>query len=251
MAPPASTKRLRGVQIHRPFVFGSEAIPFDPENRPRDAPPDHTHRWRVFVRGIPTGGSSSQQQTTDISHWLKKVQFKLHDTYANSVRMVESPPFEVEETGWGEFEIAIKCYFVPESNEKPQQLWHGLKLHPYTGDIEKQKLERTMVKSICYEEVVFSEPVETFYDILTGGGDQPRGKGGKTSKTSSSRTAEIPMRSDGANVWSHEEEGKELDRLADAVKKVEKLITEEKAMLLAEEKKLAALERSEGRLKKK
>ena len=251
MPPPPSTKRVKGVQIHRPFVFGSEAIPFDPANRPRDAPPDHTHRWRIFVRGIPTGGNSSQTQSTDISHWLKKVQFKLHDTYANSVRMVESAPFEVEETGWGEFEIAIKFYFVPESNEKPQTLWHALKLHPYTGDIEKQKIERTTVKSICYEEIVFSEPVEQFYDILTGGGDQVRGKGGKSAKPGSNRTAEIPMRNDGAGFWSHEEEGKELDRLGESVRTVEKLITQEKSMLVAEEKKLAALERSEGRLKKK
>ncbi|KAK5946324.1 NuA4 histone H4 acetyltransferase complex and the SWR1 complex subunit [Knufia obscura] len=258
MPAPASTKRLRGVQIHRPFVFGSEAVPFDPANRPRDAPPDHTHRWRVFVRGIPTSTTAGQQnQTTDISHWLKKVQFKLHDTYANSVRMIESPPFEVEETGWGEFEIAIKFYFVPESGEKPQQLWHALKLHPYTGDIEKQKAERTMVKSVCYEEVVFSEPVEALYDVLTGGGDgsgQARGKGGKGTKNAGTghlKTAEIPARSDGANFWSREEESKELDRLGEAVKTVEKMIVDEKAQLVAEEKKLAQLEKTEGKLLKK
>lgn len=258
MPAPASTKRLRGVQIHRPFIFGSEAVPFDPANRPRDAPTDHTHRWRVFVRGIPTSNSAGQQQqSTDISHWLKKVQFKLHDTYANSVRMIESPPFEVEETGWGEFEIAIKCYFMPESGEKPQQLWHALKLHPYTGDIEKQKADRTTVKSVCYEEVVFSEPVEAFYDILTGGGEaggQTRGKGGKSTKVANSgslKTAEIPNKSNGANVWSREEEGKELDRLAEAVKKIEKMIVDEKAQLVAEEKKLAQLEKTEGKLLKK
>src|ERR1700761_2083463 len=136
MPAPAGTKRVRGVQIHRPFIYGTEAIPFDPENRPKDAPPHHTPKWKGFVRGI---------NNEDVAYWLRKVQFKLHDTYANSVRMIESPPFEVEETGWGEFEIAIKFYFVPESPEKPQQLWHALKLHPYTGDIEKQKTERTMV----------------------------------------------------------------------------------------------------------
>lgn len=212
----------------------------------------------MFVRGIPTSSSAGQQQqSTDISHWLKKVQFKLHDTYANSVRMIESPPFEVEETGWGEFEIAIKFYFVPESGEKPQQLWHGLKLHPYAGDIEKQKAERAMVKSVCYEEAVFSEPVEAFYDILTGGGDaagQTRAKGGKAAKNAASgnlKTAEIPARSNGANVWSREEESKELDRLGEAIKKVEKMIMDEKSQLVAEEKKLALLEKSEGKLLKK
>ncbi|MBA7493007.1 hypothetical protein ES702_03562 [subsurface metagenome] len=249
MPAPASSKRLRGIQIHRPFIFGSEAIPFDPQNRPKDAPPDHTHRWRVFVRGIPMSSPSSQSSTsTDISHWLRKVQFKLHDTYANSVRMIESPPFEVEETGWGEFEIAIKFYFAPESQEKPQQLWHALKLHPYTGDIEKQKSERSMVKSVCYEEVVFSEPNEAFYDVLTGGSGAKSGKGRGSNGV---RTAEIPRKSEGVGVWSHEEEGKELDRLGEAVKKVETMIANEKKELVAMEKELAELERTEGKVIKK
>lgn len=254
MPAPASNKRLRGVQIHRPFVFGSEAVPFDPASRPRDAPPDHTHRWRVFVRGIPIINPSNPNSTTstDISHWLRKVQFKLHDTYANSVRMIESPPFEVEETGWGEFEIAIKFYFAPESNEKPQQLWHGLKLHPYTGDIEKQKQDRVPIKSICYEEVVFSEPVEAFYDILTGGGEKTSSAKGKNAIAKANlKTAEIPQKSNGSNVWSREEESKELDRLGEAVKKVEKMIHDEKAQLVAEEKNLQELEKTEGKINKK
>ena len=180
MPAPAANKRVRGVQVHRPFTFGSEAIPFDPENRPKDAPPDHSHRWRVFVRGIPIADPANPGRVkyTDISHWLKRVQFKLHETYAQAVRMIENPEngqFFVEETGWGEFEVAIRFYFVPESGEKPQGFFHFLKLHPYTGDIEKQKAERKQVNSICYEEVVFSEPVEAFYDILTGGGEKAGG----------------------------------------------------------------------------
>lgn len=246
MPAPAGTKRVRGVQVHRPFVYGTEAIPFDPENRPKDAPPDHTHKWKVFVRGV---------NNQDISYWLRKVQFKLHDTYANSVRMIESPPFEVEETGWGEFEIAIKFYFVPESTEKPQQIWHGLKLHPYHGNIEQQKRDRSMISSVCYEEVLFNEPVEAFYDILTGGtqvvNKSKSGKGGKA-MTKVTPTAEIPMKSGGGNKFSREEEGKELDRLGEAVKQVQKLVTEEKVRLTKEEARLQELEKTEGKpIKKK
>lgn len=264
MPAPSSTKRIRGTQIFRPFTFGSEAVPFspDPSQRPRDAPPDHTHRWRVFVRGVPIGTSSNGTLIySDITHWLKKVQFKLHDTYANSVRMVESPPFQVEETGWGEFEVAIKFYFVPESGEKPQQLWHALKLHPYgvsPEEAEVWKKERRLVKSICYEEVVFSEPVEGFYDVLIGGGDRSAG-GAKAKKINNSektvdanaRTAEIPLKSTDALVWSREEEGKELDRLGEAVKTVEKMIAEEKENLRAEELKLHDLQETEGKVIKK
>ena len=74
------------------------------------------------------------------------MQFKLHETYANSLRTVESPPFEVTETGWGEFEVQIKLYFVPEAAEKPQTLWHFLKLHPFGPDAEAMKERRQSVR---------------------------------------------------------------------------------------------------------
>lgn len=165
--------------------------------------------------------------------------------------MIEGPPFEVEETGWGEFEIAIKFYFVPESTEKPQTIWHALKLHPYGDDIEGKKERREMVRSICYEEVLFNEPVEQFYDLLTGGaGATAKSKGSaKTGKGASARTistAEIPEWIKD-NIYSREQESRELDRLGFAVKTVENQIAEEKRRLIEEETKLAELEKTEGR----
>jgi YEATS domain-containing protein 4 len=182
----------------------------------------------------------------DISYWLKKVQFKLHETYAQNVRTVETPPFVVEETGWGEFEIQIKLYFAPESNEKPQTLWHSLKLHPYGPDAEGMKERREMVVSQNYEEVIFNEPVEPFYEILTGGGTNgvPRGKG-KNSKMGA-RTADIPVGDSPKNPYSRVTENKELDRMAEATKTVEQMIREEKERLVEREKRLAELRESEG-----
>ncbi|PWZ03129.1 protein AF-9 [Testicularia cyperi] len=71
----------------------------------------------------------------DISHFIKRVQFKLHDTYAQPTRNIDKPPFSVTETGWGEFEIQIKIFFVPEANEKPITLFHHLKLHPWLNSV--------------------------------------------------------------------------------------------------------------------
>lgn len=225
-------------------VYGSEAQPFDPAKRPPHAPPDHTHQWRVYVKGV---------NDEDISYWLKKVQFKLHETYAQSVRTVEQPPFEVTETGWGEFEIQIKLYFVPESTEKPQTLWHSLKLHPYGPDAEAKRERREVVVSQNYEEVVFNEPVEQFYDILTGGtgSTQPqKGKTGKNAKQTQQqqggRTAEIPYNESPKNPYSRTTENKELDRLAAALKTVEQMLKEERARLAEREKRLAELKESEG-----
>lgn len=213
-------------------------------------PEDHTHRWRVFVKGI---------NDSDISYWLKKVQFKLHETYAQAVRTVEGPPFEVQETGWGEFEIQIKLYFVPESLEKPQTLWHSLKLHPYGPDAEGQRERRDVILAQNYEELVFNEPVEQFYDLLTGGsgvvtGGQSRSKADKdkdkTAKqalpSAGGRTAEIPATPSATNPYSRQTEQKELERIARAMKTVGVLQKEEKSKLMEREKVLEELRKSEG-----
>jgi YEATS domain-containing protein 4 len=224
-------------------VFGSEAQPFDPAKRPPEAPEDHTHSWRVFVKGV---------NDEDISYWLKKVQFKLHETYPQSVRTIEAPPFEVNETGWGEFEIQIKLYFVAESTEKPQTLWHSLKLHPYGPDAEAKKERRDVITSQNYEEVLFNEPVEQFYNLLTSGPPPPpgpKGKGAKSAKQAqpqSTRTAEIPYADSPKNPYSQKTEGKELDRLGEAIKTVDQMLKEEKAKLMDREKKLEELKKSEG-----
>ena len=53
---------------------------------------DHSHRWTVAVRSAaspPPGKRGEVQQiggADDISHFIKKVTFKLHDTYPNSLR---------------------------------------------------------------------------------------------------------------------------------------------------------------------
>ncbi|KAI9780788.1 MAG: NuA4 histone H4 acetyltransferase complex and the SWR1 complex subunit [Peltula sp. TS41687] len=253
-APSSNHKRVKGVSVFRPFVFGNIARPIDPNKRPEGVPADHSHQWTVWVKGV---------DDEDISYWLKKVQFKLHDTYPNCLRTIEEPPFEVTETGWGEFELTIKLYFVPESGEKPQTLWHTLKIHPYGPDAEQQRAERRAIISQNYEEIIFNEPVEAFYDMLTGAPDKPVGKGGggggggggssKTGKASSkqkapARTAEIPLRSTRENPYSRDTEGKELDRMREAVRKVDEMIALERDRLLSREASLADLRQKEGLL---
>ncbi|KAI9828264.1 MAG: NuA4 histone H4 acetyltransferase complex and the SWR1 complex subunit [Phylliscum demangeonii] len=249
MPAPLGGKRVKGVSVFRPFVFGNISRPIDSDHRPPDVPSDHSHQWTVWVKGV---------NDEDISYWLKKVQFKLHDTYASSLRVVEQPPFEITETGWGEFEMAIKLYFVPESGEKPQTIWHTLKIHPWGPDAEAQRVEKRPIISQNYEEIIFNEPVEAFYDLLTGGGghasEKPSSARGKAAAAkgaskqahavaarveAGARTAEIPLRSTRENPYSRDTEGKELDRMRDAVRKVEELIRAERETLKQRE---AALE---------
>ncbi|CUS12024.1 unnamed protein product [Tuber aestivum] len=214
-----NTKRVKGVSIFRPFVYGSIATPVNPDKKPPNLPPDHTHQWTVSVKGV---------DGADVSHFIKKVQFKLHDTYANPLRTCESPPFEVSETGWGEFEIVIKIWFVPESGEKPQSCFHFLKLHPYIGDkaeLELARQQRRPVLSYMYDELVFNEPTEAMYDILTSKG-----------------SARLPSRARGARgEFTEESEAMELDRLNAGLQIVKEHIDKAKETLLAKEKAVAEL----------
>lgn len=89
----------------KPIVYGSVAKYI--KNRPHKD--GRTHEWSVYVRPYTN---------EDISIWVKKVHFKLHDSYDIPTRVIENPPFEISETGWGEFELVIKIFFQ-DINEKP------------------------------------------------------------------------------------------------------------------------------------
>lgn len=66
-------------------------------------------------------------------------------------------PFEISETGWGEFQIQIKIFFNETGIERPVILTHNLRLYESGEDLEAQ------IKNGCkpvlaehYDEVVIS-----------------------------------------------------------------------------------------------
>ena len=101
----------------------------------------------------------------DISYYVKKVVFHLHPSFPEPVKTIEKFPFEIHQTGWGEFDIAIKIFFVDPS-ERPVEIMHALKLHPEPGQAASTKKP---VVSERYDEIVFSEPTEHFAMILDKG----------------------------------------------------------------------------------
>ncbi|CZT53225.1 related to human AF-9 protein [Rhynchosporium secalis] len=248
MAPPNTQKRVKGVQIYRPFIYGTTARKFSDENpKPPGTPADHTHSWTVFVKGV---------DDTDITYWCKKVQFKLHESIPNPLRMVDDvqpgDPFEVHETGWGEFEITIKLYYTPESLEKPQTLYHHLALHPYGDEAEKERMRiAPQITSWQYEEQLFNEPYENFYDILTSPMERVKGGGGKGTKVMKGgmvgsvgdRTATIPLTIRPEQPYSRETEKLELKKLEAALVKVGELTEEMKKEILEKQKELESLQK--------
>lgn len=167
-------------------------------------------------------------------------------------------PFFINETGWGEFEITIKLYYVPESGEKPQTLYHHLRLHPYGRDDAEREAMRTSgeVLSWVYEDQIFNEPYEAFYDTLTSGaglgagGNKPGGGKGKSKAAKEKdeaqrseggvleRSAMIPMTNRPGQPFSRETEQLETKKLKEALVKVEEMT---KSMIAELDKRQAKL----------
>lgn len=140
--------RLQGLTIVKPIVYGNVARSFG-KKREEDG---HTHQWTVYVKPY---------NNEDMSAYVKKVHFKLHESYANPNRILTKPPYEVTETGWGEFEVVIKLYFH-DPTERPVTLYHILKLFQspiVDGEISTQDAKK-MLTSESYEEIVFQEPTQ-------------------------------------------------------------------------------------------
>ena len=139
--------------LHLPIIYGSSAKPLETAT----APQEHTHSWKIYVRSI---GNVS------LSPFIRRVTFKLHESFNNPVRTLESFPFEVEETGWGEFEIQIKVYLV-EPHERPISLTHFLRLYPCPDSFSgASDGSNDVIISEKYDELIFKEPSEALREQL-------------------------------------------------------------------------------------
>jgi len=157
-------------------------------------------------------------------------------------------------------------YYVSETGEKPQTLYHHLRLHPWgKTDEERAKSLRSNgdIISWNYEEQLFNEPYEPFYNILIsgahlkghpppdasgGGKGKGKGKGAKppplpdpSSGVVLERSALIPKAMSDKSPFSRETEQLELEMLQRALAKAEELTAKTKEENLQKEKLLGDL----------
>jgi YEATS domain-containing protein 4 len=158
-------------------------------------------------------------------------------------------------------------YYVTESGEKPQTLYHHLRLHPYgRTEAEKEAMRNGTgeVRAWVYEEQLFNEPYESFYEILTsgahpkghpggaaaaGGGGKGKGKGKskslqlpeKTKNVVWERSALIPLQLRPGQPFSRETEQLEVKKLAEAQTKVLEMSKKMQEELKKKEELLAKL----------
>ena len=125
----------------------------------------HTHQWTVYVKPY---------NNEDMQTYVKKIHFKLHESYENPNRIIIKPPYEVSETGWGEFEVVIKIYFHDPTIYKPVTFYHILKLfQPASPDAPNTNPDGTPIidtkkrlVSEFYDEIVFYEPSQLMQQML-------------------------------------------------------------------------------------
>lgn len=162
-AEPVESQRQKGIHIIKPIVYGNVSKYFG-KKREEDG---HTHQWTVYVKPY---------RNEDMSAYVKKVHFKLHDSYANPNRILTKPPYEVTETGWGEFEIVIKIYFQDQS-ERPVTIYHVLKLFQHgqhhqqlpqdpSALLLNQQAKKNVVSEF-YDEIIFQDPTQYIQPLLT------------------------------------------------------------------------------------
>lgn len=140
-------RRVRGTVLHVPIVHGSHAV--WQGSRSEET---RTHRWWLYLRPL---------DNVDISHFIKYVEFALHDSFDPPVRRVENMPYEMNEYGWGEFDAIIRVHFR-DAGEKYVEFFHPLKL--FTG--LNAELSRQPVVHEFYDEIVFQDPSEKLLAML-------------------------------------------------------------------------------------
>jgi len=140
--------------IVRPIIYGNSSLYF----KSARATDKHTHQWTVYLRPYYKNDPILSK------HMVKKVVFKLHDSYPNNTRtFTEGPPYEVTETGWGEFDVTIKIYWNVEGKQtdrNPLIMYHPLKL--FCADTpENVEFTSGMRPHVCehYDEIIFNQPV--------------------------------------------------------------------------------------------
>lgn len=101
---PAVPRRLENTTACVPIVYGSCAFYLG-----KKADEFQTHQWTLYLRG-PNGDE-------DLSAVISKVIFQLHASFAQPMRELTEPPFEVTERGWGEFEAQIRIVWKDPSEK--------------------------------------------------------------------------------------------------------------------------------------
>ena len=123
--------------------------------RSEPTPEGFTHDWTVFVRG---------SEGNDISHFVEKVIFHLHESFHKPKRAIKDPPYKLDESGYGSFELKIEVCF--KTKDEPRRVH-------FTYDLFLPLSGYPPVTSVRTEALTFTHPTEDFMRKLVKGGGVP------------------------------------------------------------------------------
>ncbi len=87
MSPILRVLHFQGLSIYRPIIYGNTAVVLTPEEREAHPSREHTHRWTVAVRSAASAEESDiVGGADDLGYFIRRVTFKLHETYPNPSR---------------------------------------------------------------------------------------------------------------------------------------------------------------------
>ncbi|XP_004929610.1 protein AF-9 isoform X3 [Bombyx mori] len=111
--------------------------------------------WRVWVRGA---------NGRDISAFVHKIVFRLHPSsaFVYPKRVLQEPPYEIQESGCASIEIPIQIYLKYSSRPKKIQLKYSLQ-------IENNTKSSSESRCIYYD---FEKPSEQLCRALMSGGGE-------------------------------------------------------------------------------
>jgi len=92
-----------------------------------------TYKWQLYIRGT--------DDQDDISTFVKKVRFFLHDSYKpNHIIDVDSPPFSITRQSRFEFPVRVQLHFVDPRNH-PVFITHQFQLSKNVSDLRETPID--------------------------------------------------------------------------------------------------------------
>ncbi|KAG4068326.1 hypothetical protein HA402_007846 [Bradysia odoriphaga] len=113
-------------------------------------PEGFTHDWELYVRGC---------DAADISHYIDKVVFNLHESFPRPKRVFKEPPYSLKESGYAGFVLPIDIYF--KNRDDPKKV-------TYNYDLNLQNTGT--ITNVEKKVQVFKSPSDDFRRKLIKGG---------------------------------------------------------------------------------
>ncbi|KAH3680712.1 hypothetical protein WICMUC_000183 [Wickerhamomyces mucosus] len=146
------------------------------ENEPKVDDTFPMREWSIEIFLLSSNSNSSSNSDNNNKDELipatifDKVTYHLHPTFVNPNRSLKSPPFKIQEKGWGEFELFITLNLLEKSGER--KISHDLNFQQNHYEID-HKIKIPLNKSINLKKILLGD--DDVSDNSNGNGNNGNG----------------------------------------------------------------------------